>query len=188
MIGDDIVQHELHNVRDDQHRTERVQVDVEAVRPLDVLAQMLILNEILIAQIPKERGEHEAHSDTVDEHKVEKKLDERPYAELKVKREHQRRETQPAREKNEKRGIVACKLTFRFFTIVEIFVHFLRRREQVHHLPQRKLKVHLIELEQTAQVAVTFHRGRHARFVRNGRRKKRARRVFAKWRTVQRSA
>lgn len=57
MVPKDVVEDELDNMRNDEHGTERVQMNIKAIRPLNVLAQVLILYQILVAEIPEERGD-----------------------------------------------------------------------------------------------------------------------------------
>lgn len=179
MVPENVVEDKLNNMGDDKHGTERVQVDVEAVSPLHVLPDVLILNQILVGQIPEERGNHKAHRDTVHEEKVQQELEEGPEAQVKVEGEHERGQTKPSGQKDQKRWVIAGELTLRFFAVVEIFVHLLRRYEQVHHLPKGELKVHLIELEEPPHIEEALGRGRHAGLVGDRRGEEGAGRVLA---------
>lgn len=67
-----------------------------------------------------------------------------------------RRTTQPDAEQDQKGRVVPGPLVLGLLPVVEVAVDPLRRREQVEHLPQGKLKVHLPEMEQSPQVLVAL--------------------------------
>lgn len=169
MIPEDVVEDELDNVGDDEHGAERVQMDVKTICPLDILSQILILYQIFVAQIPEKRGNDQAHSDTINKEKVQEELYKGPEAQVKVQGERKGRETKPSGQKDQKSGVIARELTLRFLAVVKVLVHLLWRCEQVHHLPQRELKVHLFELEQASHIAIPLHCRRHASLVCDGR-------------------
>lgn len=66
---------------------------------------------------------------------------------------------QPDAEQHQEGGVIAGPLVFGLFAVVEVAVHFLRRGEQVKHLPHGELKVHVFEVHEAAQVLVALRAG-----------------------------
>lgn len=66
---------------------------------------------------------------------------------------------QPDAEQHQEGGVISGPLVFGLFAVVEVAVHPLRRGEQVKHLPHGELKVHLLEVQQAAQVLVALSAG-----------------------------
>lgn len=64
--------------------------------------------------------------------------------------------TQPDAEQGQESRVVPGPLVLSLFPVVEVAVNSLWRRKQVKHLPHRKLKVHLSEMEQPSQVLVAL--------------------------------
>jgi len=67
---------------------------------------------------------------------------------------------EPDAEQHQESGVVPGPLVLRLLPVVEVPVDSLRRSEQVEHLPQRELEVHLAQVEQPAQVLVALRPGR----------------------------
>lgn len=70
---------------------------------------------------------------------------------------------EPDAEQDQEGRVVTGPLVLGLFPVVEVAVDPLWRREQVEHLPQGKLKVHLPHVEQPPQVLVSLGTGRVAR-------------------------
>lgn len=98
---------------------------------------------------------------------------------MKVESESKGRETEPSGQKDQKSGVIAGELTLCLLTVVEVLVDFLRRYEQICHLPEGELEVHLFELEQAPHIAVPLHCRRHAILVSDGGRQEGTGGVFA---------
>lgn len=73
--------------------------------------------------------------------------------------------TQPDAEQNQESWIIPGPLVLGLFSVVKIAVDPLRWREQIKHLPQSKIKVHLSEMQQPPQIFVTFGTRRVARSI-----------------------
>lgn len=67
---------------------------------------------------------------------------------------------EPDAEEHQERGVVPRPLVLGLLPVVEVPVDPLRRGEQVEHLPEGELEVHLSEVEQPPQVLVALRPGR----------------------------
>lgn len=69
---------------------------------------------------------------------------------------------EPDAEQDQEGRVVPGPLVLGLLPVVEVAVDALRRREEVEHLPQGELKVHLPHVEQPPQVLVALGAGRVA--------------------------